>query len=88
MFCCRGLEILIGNVGQRAFSVLVYFTSRGFCFYLKFGATSRKAELLLLHNPTALQIRNNISISGEQIEQNISMSGRLLMTYCPFVAPS
>jgi hypothetical protein len=73
MFCCRGFENLIGNVGQRGISALVYDTPRGFRFSLQGRAVSKEDELFLTQNPTPLPIKGNMSLSA-----NIGLN------YCPF----
>jgi hypothetical protein len=73
MFCCVGLENLIGNAGQRGISVLVYERPGGFLFSLQGRAVTKDVETFLSQNPTPLPFEGNMDISA-----NIGLS------YCPF----
>jgi hypothetical protein len=75
MFCCQGFENLIGNVGQRGISALVYDTARGFRFSLQGRAVSKEDELFLTQNPSA----GRLPIKG-----NMSLSANIGLNYCPF----
>jgi hypothetical protein len=75
MFCCRGFENLIGNVGQRGISALVYDTPRGFRFSLQGRAVSKEDELFLTHNPSPTPL---------PIKGNMSLSANIGLNYCPF----
>ena len=73
MFCCDGLNNLIGNAGQRGMSALVYERPAGFRFNLQARAVSKDVELRLSEAPTPLPIEGNITLSV-----NIGLN------YCPF----
>ncbi|MGC2780178.1 MAG: DUF1493 family protein, partial [Bradyrhizobium sp.] len=74
IFCCRGLDILVGDAGQRGVGVLITERPGGFVFHLQFRAVSPEDERILIDRPTPFP-----GITG-----NMSLAATLQIQFCPY----